>query len=47
MPLPQSGLYQNPFTLAPTAIPATGTKATINDTAPTNNPFNLVLVEIL
>jgi hypothetical protein len=47
MPLPVSGLYQNPFKLAPTATPTSGTKVTINDTAPTTNPFNLVLVEIL
>lgn len=47
MPLPSSGLYQNPFVLAPTASPAAGTKVTINDTAPTNNPFNEVAVEIL
>lgn len=32
-------------TTAPT--PATGTAVTINDTAPTGDPFNLVLVEIL
>jgi hypothetical protein len=47
MPLPTSGLYQNPFVLAPTASPASGTRVTINDTAPTTNPFNEVLVEIL
>jgi hypothetical protein len=46
MPLPASGLYQNPYALAPTASP-TNTKVTINDTAPTNNPFNEVVVEIL
>jgi hypothetical protein len=47
IPLPASGLYQNPFVLAPTSTPASGTKETINDTAPTKNPFNEVLVEIL
>jgi hypothetical protein len=46
MPLPSSGLYQNPYTLAPTAS-ASGTKVTINDTAPSSNPFNEVVVEIL
>jgi hypothetical protein len=47
MPLPVSGLYQNPFTIAPAAVPAAATKVTINDTAPTSNPFNMVDVEIL
>ena len=47
MPLPTSGLYQNPFTLAPTGTPASGTKVTINDTAPTGSAFNEVAVEIL
>lgn len=47
MPLPSSGLYKDPYSLAPTAVPAAGTTVTINDTAPTNNPFNEVLVEIL
>jgi hypothetical protein len=47
MPLPNSGLYQNPFKRSPTASPFAGTKVTINDTAPTNNPFNEVVVEIL
>jgi hypothetical protein len=47
MPLPASGLYQNPFVLAPTATPTSGTKVTINDTAPTTNAFNQVNVEIL
>ena len=47
MSLGSSGLYQNPFVLAPTATPTSGTKVTINDTAPTSNPFNEVLVEIL
>ncbi|MGO9903679.1 MAG: hypothetical protein ACLP0J_29350 [Solirubrobacteraceae bacterium] len=46
MPLPASGLYQNPYVLAPTAS-LTNTKVTINDTAPTNDPFNEVVVEIL
>lgn len=46
MPLPSSGLYQNPYILAPTAS-LTNTKVTINDTAPTNDPFNEVVVEIL
>jgi hypothetical protein len=47
MALPQDGLYQNPFTISPTAFPTLGTKVTINDTSPTNEPFNLVDVEIL
>lgn len=47
MALPQDGLYQNPFTISPTAFPTLGSKVTINDTAPTNEPFNLVDVEIL
>jgi hypothetical protein len=47
MPLPASGLYQNPFMLAPTATPTSGANVTINDTAPTTNPFNEVVVEIL
>jgi hypothetical protein len=47
MPLPASGLYQNPFVLAPTATPLSPTKVTINDTAPTGNAFNEALVEIL
>jgi hypothetical protein len=47
MPLPASGLYQNPFTIAPATVPAAGTSETINDTAPTGNPYNLALVEIL
>jgi hypothetical protein len=47
MALPSDGLYQNPFTIAPTAFPTKGTTVTINDTAPTNQPFNLVDVEIL
>ena len=47
MPLPNSGLYQNPYKLSPTASPLAGTKVTINDTAPTTNAFNEVVVEIL
>jgi hypothetical protein len=45
--LPADGLYQNPFMLAPTGTPTSGTKVTINDTAPTTNAFNEVAVEIL
>jgi hypothetical protein len=44
---PADGLYQNPFQLAPTSVPNLGTGVTINDTAPTNDPFNEVVVEIL
>jgi hypothetical protein len=47
MALPSSGLYQNPFTVAPTNIPTSGTAVTINDTAPATQPFNMVDVEIL
>jgi hypothetical protein len=47
MSLPSSGLYQNPYTIAPTVFPNAGTTVTINDTAPTTNAFNLVDVEIL
>jgi hypothetical protein len=47
MALPASGLYQNPFTIAPAIVPTLGTKETINDTAPTNEPYNMVAVEIL
>ena len=47
MALPPSGLYQNPFKLAPTPTSLAGTSVTINDTSPTNNPFNEVVVEIL
>ncbi len=47
MSLPSDGLYQNPFTISPTSFLSNGTKVTINDTAPTNKPFNLVDVEIL
>jgi hypothetical protein len=47
MQLPASGLYENPFVLAPTATPTSGGRVTINDTAPTNNPYNEVVVEIL
>ncbi len=47
MSLPSDGLYQNPFTISPTSFGTLGTKVTINDTAPTNKPFNLVDVEIL
>jgi hypothetical protein len=46
MPLPASGLYQNPYVLAPMPSPAT-TNVTINDTSPTHNAFNEVVVEIL
>ncbi len=46
MTLPSDGLYQNPFTISPTSFPKVGT-VTINDTAPTTDPFNLVDVEIL
>ena len=46
MPLPASGLYQNPYVLNPTAAPF-ATVETINDTAPTNDPYNEVDVEIL
>jgi hypothetical protein len=46
MPLPSNGLYQNPYQIAPTAVSPAGI-ATINDTSPTNNPFNEVVVEIL
>jgi hypothetical protein len=47
MTLPASGLYQNPFKLAPTATPLAGTPVTINDTAPTREPYDMVVVEIL
>lgn len=47
MPLPVSGLYQNPFVIAPAVVPSAATKVTINDTAPSNKPFNMVDVEIL
>jgi hypothetical protein len=46
MALPASGLYQNPYVLAPTASPV-GTKVTINDTAPTTEPYDEAVVEIL
>jgi hypothetical protein len=45
--LPGPGLYQNPYAIAPASFPNSATKVTINDTAPTNNPFNEVVVEIL
>ncbi len=47
MTLPSDGLYQNPFTISPTSYGTLGTTVTINDTAPTNEPFNLVDIEIL
>jgi hypothetical protein len=47
MTLPASGLYENPFQLAPTATLLSGTKVTINDTAPTKDPYDMVVVEIL
>jgi hypothetical protein len=47
MRLPSDGLYQNPFAITPTDFGTAGTKVTINDTAPTYEPFNLVDVEIL
>ena len=45
--LPGPGLYQNPYAITPMSFSAASTKVTINDTAPTNNPFNEVVVEIL
>jgi hypothetical protein len=47
MTLPANGLYENPFQLAPSATPLSGTKVTINDTAPTKDPYDMVVVEIL
>ncbi len=47
MKLASDGLYQNPFTISPTSFGTLGTTVTINDTTPTNEPFNLVDVEIL
>jgi hypothetical protein len=47
MALPPDGLYQNPFTIAPTVFGPLGTTVKINDTAPTNQAFDMVDVEIL
>jgi hypothetical protein len=46
MALPASGLYQNPFTIAPANVPL-GTTVTLSDSAPSTEPFNMVDVEIL